>query len=104
MKILLIDDEPELKAFDKGLDLSTMVVAKTVRDGREALDKNERFDKLYLDNRLIGGTGLEILTWLSDHLDKVPKEIISISFMTPDSFYPMVQALQASRERIYHGQ
>ena len=99
MKILIIDDEPELKATENGFDLSTMTVTKTVEDGIEELAKNEKFDKLYLDHRLIGGTGLDILTWLSDHLDKVPNEIISVSFCTPQLFYPMVQALQASAQR-----
>jgi len=100
MRILIIDDEPELKAIDKGLELSTMTTALSVEDGIEILSKYEKFDRLYLDNRFpYDGTGLDILTWLSDHLDKVPEEIISSSFCTPQLFYPMVQALQASAHR-----
>ena len=99
MKTLIIDDEPELKALDKGLDLSGMIVAKTVEEGISALTDNEKFDRLYLDHRLIGGTSLNILTWLSNHLDKVPDEILSCSFSMPPMFYPMVQALQASAHR-----
>lgn len=87
MRVLLIDDEPEAKAIDNGLDLSTMVVAKSVKKGLEELEKGEKFDKLYLDHRLPDGLGITILTWLSDHLDKVPDEIVSISFMTPQLFY-----------------
>jgi DNA-binding NtrC family response regulator len=99
MKILMIDDEPELKAFDKDLDLSTMIVAKDVEQGIHVLESNPRFDKLYLDGRLPDGSYLNILLWLSDHLNKVPEEIFSISFSTSRNFLPMVQALQATVKR-----
>jgi DNA-binding response OmpR family regulator len=102
MRILMIDDEPELKAYNKHLDITGMTnIGKTVEEGIKLLSENEKFEVLYLDHRLPDGLGLEILTWLSDHLDKVPNEIFSISFMTPQLFYPMVQALQASAKRVH---
>lgn len=98
-RALIIDDEPELKAYDNGLVLENMVVAKTVEEGIQALRQNAKFDKLYLDCRLPDGSHVDILTWLSDHLDKVPESIISVSFQTRDNFYPMVDALQQSARR-----
>ena len=98
-RILMIEDNPDMKAHDKGLDLSTMFVAKTVEDGIKTLSENDKFDLLYLDGTLPDGSYRDILTWLSDHLEKVPEEIVSISFMTAKKFYPMVQALQKSARR-----
>lgn len=99
MRIVMIEDNPEIKAQDKNLDLKTMTVATSVEEGLLVLADEPCFDRLYLDGNLGDGTYLDILTWLSDHPDKVPKEIISISFMTSARFYPMVQALQAMVKR-----
>jgi hypothetical protein len=95
----MIEDHPSLKAHDKGLDLSIMTVATSVEDGIKVLSSEPRFDRLYLDGTLGDGSYIDILTWLSDHLDKVPEEIISISFSTSRMFYPMVQALQEQRKK-----
>jgi len=65
-----------------------------------SISENDKFDLLYLDGTLPDGSYRDILAWLSDHLDKVPEEIVSISFMTAKNFYPMVQALQKSAGRI----
>jgi DNA-binding response OmpR family regulator len=99
MKILMIDDHPDLKAHDKDLDLSTMIVARDIESGIKAFEGNPRFDTLYLDGRLPDGSFRDILIWLSDHLDKVPMEIINVSFSTTMEFYPMVEALQATVRR-----
>lgn len=95
----MIEDNPEIKALDKGLDLKTMTVATTVEEGIRILSEEPLFDRMYLDGIIGDDSFVDILTWLSDHLDKVPKEIISISFATSARFYPMVQALQASAKR-----
>jgi len=92
MKTLMIDDEPELKAYDKHYDLTQMDVAKTVEEGIEYL-QNFDYDRLLLDYELGPKKGTEILMWLSDHLDRVPKEIFSISFVGRPVFQNMIQSL-----------
>ena len=100
MEILMIDDQPEGKIYDMGLDGLDMVVAKSVAEGITLLDQNPKVSLLYLDCRLPDGTHRDVLDWLSDHLDKVPAEIKSCSFATFSDFYPRVYTLQKIAERL----
>lgn len=100
MDILMIDDEPELKIYDKHLVEADMIIARTVAEGIAKLDVYPKFTRLYLDCRLPDGSHRDVLNWLSDHLDKVPVEIFSCSFSTFSDFYPRVHALQKTVERM----
>jgi hypothetical protein len=100
MKIILIDDYPELKAFDRDLNLKELTVAKTVEDALHILNTNSKFNRMWLDGKLPDGTWENVLNWLSDHLDKVPDEIFSCSFGTSTRFYPMVEVLYATVKRL----
>jgi len=100
MKSLMIDDQPEGKIYDMGLEGSDMVIAKTVAEGIALLDQSPQFSTVYLDCRLPDGTHRDVLDWLSDHLDKVPMEIRSCSFATFPDFYPRVYTLLKIAERL----
>lgn len=100
---LFVDDEPEMKAVSQGIDLEENPdeydIAYSVDEALEFLSSRE-YEMMYLDYKIIGGTGSDVLTWLSDHLDRVPKNIISISFMPLDPhFGPKIRALLKMVER-----
>jgi hypothetical protein len=97
---ILIDDEAEMKASDRDLNLKEFTVAKTVSDALHLLNTNPRFDRMYLDGRLPDGSWEDVLNWLSEHLDKVPAEIFSCSYSTSREFYPKVGALIATSGRL----
>lgn len=79
MKVLLVDDEPNIvKTLKKYLELEQWEVA-TAANGLSAqkLLTEEPFDLLVVDLRMPGMTGLELLAWLSDEGPSVPAIMIS---------------------------
>jgi two-component system response regulator PilR (NtrC family) len=78
-KVLLVDDEPdllellELTLTRMGLDTTR---AETVRDARRLLD-NEPFDLCLTDWRLPDGTGLEVVTHITENALDVPAAVIT---------------------------
>jgi hypothetical protein len=84
MRILLIDD---LRTFN-GID----VIARNYYEGIRQLEINGPWDMLYLDHDLGGArnnsystdlnremTGYDILCWLEEHREFLPKEIILVT-------------------------
>lgn len=100
---LIIDDNYELKIMDRGLDQESLDIAETVEEGIRKLSENE-YERLYLDYKLLGGTtGVDVLNWLSEHLDRVPQEIISVSFWDGNPIQAMADSLLKTRDRQRRG-
>ena len=97
---LMIDDEPIAKCIDRGLDPKDLDIAHTFEDGTKMLSDNPVYDVLYLDYKLpYESTGLDVLNWLADHLDKVPREIIPISFGFNETMAPYIYSLKKAADR-----
>lgn len=88
MPILFVDDYPEVKGDEYGVDIQSpdVDIAESVDEAITFL-KSVDYDKMYLDYKLVGGTGTDILNWLADHPDRIPKEIVSISFAPLDPHF-----------------
>lgn len=98
-KCLMIDDQPAYKITDRDLSKKDLDIALSVKEGIEAMEKNPVYERLYLDMNLGDGSGIDVLTWLSDHMDKVPKEIIPVSFGFNKDLTCMIGALMATKNR-----
>ena len=103
MRKILIDDCPELKAIDNNINLEETDVATTCEAGIKLLSENEKYDTLYLDHDLPDGNGFAIIDWLSDHIDKVPTNIILVSYGFNSSLWPYVEALMVTAKRNNEG-
>ena len=99
MRKIIIDDNPELKAIDNGINLEEVDIAKTCEAGIKMLSENEKYETLYLDSVLPDGKGFDVIDWLSDHIDKVPANIFLVSFGFSSSLRPYVEALMATAKR-----
>lgn len=101
--VLLIDDYPELKIFEHGIDRNTinLRIAKTVNSGVYAISNSDTFDKIYLDYKLPDGTGEDVLLYLTANPDKIPKEIVCISSCPLDPyFYQKIEMVLKLRSNI----
>jgi hypothetical protein len=97
---LMIDDEPIVKCGGLNLDPKGIDLAETWEDGTKKLSDNPVYDVLYLDYKLpYGSTGLDVLNWLADHLDKVPREIIPISSGFNGTMAPYIYSLKIAADR-----
>lgn len=81
MRILLIDDIRTLSMVCGDDDPDEFrKLATTFSEGIEALDKEGPWDVLHLDHDLgDGGDGADIMLWLAEHQDKLPKEIYFVT-------------------------
>ena len=101
MKNIIISNDPELKADFRGINRETIDTAYTCDGGIALLNNNDRYDELYLDYEFLQGDGREVLTWLSDNLDKVPELIVPISISPKYTLlmYQMIHALQVTARK-----
>jgi two-component system, OmpR family, KDP operon response regulator KdpE len=78
-KILVVDDEPQIRRVMRTTLVSRGYVVSTVRSGEEALDKvrEERFDLVLLDMNMPGIGGMEACRTIRSQSD-VPIVILSI--------------------------
>jgi hypothetical protein len=104
MRAIIIDDHAEDKIHDKdlrgirGIDLT---VALSVKDGIEHLDTQPQYEHLYLDGNFDnGGSGVDVLMWLSNHMDKVPEKITIVSYMSSPVLKLMADSLLHSARRL----
>lgn len=91
MKILVLDDDQyRLKQFQQRLIGHVVHCTETASDTIKMLSE-ESFDVVFLDHDLGGtayvpsgpGTGYEVAKWLSEHVDRKPKQIVIHSFNAP---------------------
>ena len=78
-KILVVDDEPQIRRVMRTTLVARGYVVSTARNGEEALDKvrEERFDLVLLDINMPGIGGMEACRMIRSHSD-IPIVILSI--------------------------
>jgi hypothetical protein len=92
MKILLIDDTRELTNYCDDHDLAE--IAKNYEEGIIKL-KEQMWEILYLDYKLeTDKTGMDVLEFLSDNLQFLPKEIKVVSSYSSDIIKEMNQKIE----------
>lgn len=87
MKILVVDDEPELReVICLGLQNSgwTTVEASGGKEA-EAILKNEKFDAILSDIRMPQGNGIELLTFTRENIN------LTIPFILMTGYYDITQ-------------
>ena len=78
-KILIVDDEAEVRSLLDDLLNKEGYLSKACADGEEALEllKKENFDAVLLDIKLTGISGLEVLKNIRDSYKKLPVIMIT---------------------------
>lgn len=92
-QILFVDDEKNPQDKNDLSDLLAFTIARNLTQARELLSKN-RYDELQLDFVLDSETGNELLEWLMEHKQFIPKKIRSISSMYNSSFVSKMEIVQ----------
>ncbi len=78
-KILIVDDEAEVRSLLDDLLKKEGYLSKACANGEEALEllKKENFDAVLLDIKLTGISGLEVLKNIRDSYKKLPVIMIT---------------------------
>ena len=76
-KILIIeDDKNRINQFKKNFKNVNITFTNTVKGTIDILSKNKKFDIIFFDHDLgDGGDSVNIAKWLSQHTDKLPKNV-----------------------------
>ncbi len=85
MKILVVDDEHLVRWFlDRALKKGghEVISASTISEASEKLDSDD-FDVVFIDLRMPGGNGVELINKLSNQ-EKPPKIVVCSAFITSD--------------------
>ncbi len=84
--VLIVDDEPQLRAVVAGYLERDGFSVRSAADGRQALAElaAKRPDAMVLDLMLPEVNGLEVLRWLRDAGDEVPVIVLSARGSEPD--------------------
>ena len=108
---LLDDDRRRHRWFEKRFDGDSLVIAETVSEAKELLEK-EAFDAIFLDHDLLphhyesndhddfANTGFAIAEWLNERSDLQRAATIIVHTRNADAAIPMVQKLREAGRNV----
>jgi two-component system response regulator AtoC len=85
-KILIVDDEPNIRKVLRALLISDGYAVETAADGQEAIEliQHHRFDAVITDQKMPRVDGLQLLNWVKGHDAALPVILIT-AFGTVDA-------------------